>query len=74
MNCLWSYHRTLPSIKFRLIATSGCSNHSVAVCEQGNTWTWGRNDAGQLGLGHAKSVQGQDARQKPYRCRCWAGA
>jgi len=58
MNCLWSYHRTLPSIKFRLIATSGCSNHSVAVCEQGNTWTWGRNDAGQLGLGHAKSVQG----------------
>lgn len=41
-------------------ACDGGTNHSIAVKADGTVWTWGQNEAGQLGLG--ESV---DAKDKP---------
>lgn len=34
-----------------VVAVAAGNYHTVALAESGNVWTWGRNDAGQLGIG-----------------------
>mmetsp|Transcript_26717 Transcript_26717/g.44812 ORF Transcript_26717/g.44812 Transcript_26717/m.44812 type:complete len:577 (-) Transcript_26717:375-2105(-) len=52
---LWSFHKMLVGVKIRLVA-SGCGSvHSVCVDEAGALYAWGRNDAGQLGVGDMNS-------------------
>jgi len=55
---IWSPNRisSLKGIKIHTVA-SGCNAaHCVAISSEGTTFVWGRNENGQLGLGHTKRV------------------
>jgi len=55
---IWSPNRisSLKGIKIHTVA-SGCNAaHCIAISSEGTTFTWGRNENGQLGLGHTKRV------------------
>ena len=57
-------HRLLAGfgkIKIRSIATSGSSAHVIALGADGETFAWGRNESGQLGVGDF------DTRHSPTR-------
>ncbi len=37
---------------------SGCTSvHMMAISSEGDVFAWGRNEKGQLGLGHAKDMK-----------------
>lgn len=44
------------STKIAHIATSPTSCHSIAITTDGKAYGWGRNENGQLGLGHSSAV------------------
>lgn len=51
---LWSYHRSLTSVRVAYIATGPASCHTIAITDEGQAYAWGRNKHGQLGLGDAR--------------------
>eukprot|EP00240_Pyramimonas_obovata_P000710 CAMPEP_0118933624 /NCGR_PEP_ID=MMETSP1169-20130426/12092_1 /TAXON_ID=36882 /ORGANISM="Pyramimonas obovata, Strain CCMP722" /LENGTH=564 /DNA_ID=CAMNT_0006876407 /DNA_START=103 /DNA_END=1797 /DNA_ORIENTATION=- len=52
---LWAFHRMLLGVKIKLVVGGSCSVHSLCVDEAGALYAWGRNDAGQLGVGDLNS-------------------
>jgi hypothetical protein len=46
----------LNSVRVHRIATSNSSAHCIAITESHQCFVWGRNECGQLGLGHTESV------------------
>lgn len=50
------------NVDTRATAVSGGMSHSIALDKNGNVYTWGKNDQGQLGLG--KGVAGKDTPTK----------
>ncbi|KAK3239804.1 hypothetical protein CYMTET_50294 [Cymbomonas tetramitiformis] len=50
--CLYSFHRIMDQVQIRFVTSGSASVHSLAVDEAGVAYTWGRNDAGQLGHGN----------------------
>jgi len=40
-----------------LVQISAGEAHSMALSMSGNVYSWGRNDCGQLGLGHTYSME-----------------
>lgn len=53
---LWGPHRlsALSGIRVTKVVSSNTACHSVIITEAGRVMSWGRNDKGQLGLGHTK--------------------
>jgi hypothetical protein len=47
----------LSSVRVQRIATSNSSAHCIAITETHQCFVWGRNECGQLGLGHKESVE-----------------
>lgn len=52
---LWAFHRLLVGVKIKMVAGGSCSVHSLCVDVSGALYAWGRNDAGQLGVGDLNS-------------------
>jgi len=42
--------------KVAFVATSPTAAHSVAITDRGEAYGWGRNETGQLGLGHSSAA------------------
>mmetsp|Transcript_7464 Transcript_7464/g.8614 ORF Transcript_7464/g.8614 Transcript_7464/m.8614 type:complete len:570 (-) Transcript_7464:147-1856(-) len=55
---LYSFNRVMAGVRIRLVASGPAACHSVAVDEAGQCYTWGRNDAGQLGHGDTTAYNG----------------
>jgi alpha-tubulin suppressor-like RCC1 family protein len=55
---LWTFHRisTLIGVKIRDVFSGPASCHYFAITVEGVLYAWGRNDRGQLGLGHTLNV------------------
>lgn len=55
---LWGPHRLvkLLDVKVRTVASSCNACHSAVITTDGKVWTWGRNEAGQLGHGTTERV------------------
>jgi alpha-tubulin suppressor-like RCC1 family protein len=49
-------YRALGLGRTRFISLACGSEHTLAISEHGSVWACGRNDRGQLGLGHQDSV------------------
>jgi len=49
------YHPFTSAFDMPSVSMVACGeHHSIAVCQDGTLWTWGRNNCGQLGHGDAK--------------------
>uniref|UniRef100_A0A0B6ZY47 Protein RCC2 homolog n=1 Tax=Arion vulgaris TaxID=1028688 RepID=A0A0B6ZY47_9EUPU len=59
---LWSPNRisNLKGVKIRTVVSGCTAAHCVAITSEGKVYVWGRNEKGQLGLGHTDR---QDAPQ-----------
>jgi alpha-tubulin suppressor-like RCC1 family protein len=55
---LWTFHRisNLIGVKIRDVICGPGSSHYFAITVDGILYAWGRNDRGQLGLGHTTNV------------------
>mmetsp|Transcript_28149 Transcript_28149/g.53249 ORF Transcript_28149/g.53249 Transcript_28149/m.53249 type:complete len:574 (-) Transcript_28149:362-2083(-) len=53
--CLWNFHRLMEGTRVRFVASGAGACHAVCVDDGGKLYAWGRNDAGQLGLGDLNS-------------------
>jgi alpha-tubulin suppressor-like RCC1 family protein len=57
---LWRFHRlqsaSTAAARFTRVATGPLASHYFAIDEAGALFAWGRNDRGQLGLGHLNNV------------------
>ncbi|XP_005090313.3 protein RCC2 [Aplysia californica] len=51
---LWGPNRisALKGIRIRTVVSGCCAAHCVAITSEGTLYSWGRNEKGQLGLGH----------------------
>jgi len=58
INCLRTFHRisTLIGVKIRDVFSGPGACHYFAITTEGLLYAWGRNDRGQLGLGHTLNV------------------
>nr|XP_002126864.1 protein RCC2 homolog [Ciona intestinalis] len=45
-------YKSLVGIKVSRVITGCCSNHNLIITNEGNVYSWGRNECGQLGHGN----------------------
>ncbi|KAL4221544.1 Protein rcc2 [Mactra antiquata] len=66
---LWRPHRIsdFMDVKVRSVISGCCSAHNVLITTEGKAYSFGRNEKGQLGLGHTNRVD------KPALVECLAG-
>ncbi len=55
---LWGFHRLKPliGVKIKTVVSGADSCTCMAISDTGLVYSWGRNDYGQLGLGHTTNV------------------
>ena len=55
---LWAFHRLKPlqGVCITQVISGPVATHCVAISTAGECFTWGRNETGQLGLGHLNNV------------------
>jgi alpha-tubulin suppressor-like RCC1 family protein len=56
---LWQLHKfggALHGMRFRHVISGSTSAHYCLIAEDGGLFTFGRNEKGQLGLGHTRNV------------------
>ncbi len=58
--CLWNFHAisTLKSVPITRVIAGPNATHYLAIDREGGLYVWGRNERGQLGLGHTTNVYG----------------
>jgi len=56
MRNIWNISRLNPlqGIQIAVVASSSCSFHSVVITNEGQVYSWGRADKGQIGTGECK--------------------